>query len=223
ATDGLIRTIAWSFDRPTYALEGFVMYAGAILDWLATRLAVEGGGAGIVREAQQAGSSDGVLLVPAFQGLAAPWWRPEVRAGLIGMTEATSRGHLCHAGLEALCYQIRAVLEGVHRSTGQAIGAVRVDGGPTRSDYLMQMQADILQQPLNVSAFDSMTPYGVALMAGLGAGLWRGVDELRPLVKPSKQIRPDPAARARWDAGYQEWLAASEALLTLYRDKRPSA
>jgi glycerol kinase len=223
ATDGLIRTIAWSLDRPTYALEGFVMYAGAILDWLATRLAIEGGGAGIVREAQAAGTSDGVLLVPAFQGLAAPWWRPEVRAGLIGMTEATSRAHLCHAGLEALCYQIRAVLEGVRRSTGQAIGAVRVDGGPTRSDYLMQMQANILQQALSASAFDSMTPYGVALMAGLGAGLWSGVDELRPLVKPSKQILPDPAASARWDGGYQEWLAASEALLALYRDKRPMA
>lgn len=223
ATGGLIRTIAWSLDRPTYALEGFVMYAGAILDWLATRLGIEGGGAGIVREAQNVRTSDGVLLVPAFQGLAAPWWRPEVRAGLIGMTEATSRAHLCHAGLEALCYQIRAVLEGVRHSTGQAIGAVRVDGGPTRSDYLMQMQADILQQPLSASAFDSMTPYGVALMAGLGAGLWSGVDELRPLVKPSRQILPDAAAGARWDEGYGAWLAASEALLTLYRDKRPGA
>lgn len=223
ATDGLIRTIAWSLDRPTYALEGFVMYAGSILDWLATRLGIEGGGAGIVGEAQQAGISDGVVLVPAFQGLAAPWWRPEVRAGLIGMTEATSRAHLCHAGLEALCYQIRAVLEGVQRSTGQAIGTVRVDGGPTRSNYLMQIQADILQQPLAASGFDSMTPYGVALMAGLGAGLWSGLEDLRPLVKPSRSITPDPGMATRWNRGYEDWLAASEALLTLYRNKLPSA
>jgi glycerol kinase len=223
ATDGLIRTIAWSLDRPIYALEGFVMYAGAILDWLATRLGIAGGGAAVVREAQQAGTSDSVALVPAFQGLAAPWWRPEVRAGLIGMTEATSRSHLCHAGLEALCYQIRAVLEGVRRSTGQAIGAVRVDGGPTRSDYLMQMQADVLQHPLAASAFDSVTPFGAALMAGLGAGLWSGLDDLRPLVKSSKQIAPDPGTASRWDRGYADWLAASEALLALYRNKRPTA
>jgi glycerol kinase len=223
ATDGLIRTIAWSLGRPTYALEGFVMYAGAILDWLATRLGIAGGGAAVVREAQQAGTSDGVALVPAFQGLAAPWWRPEVRAGLIGMTEATSRSHLCHAGLEALCYQIRAVLEGVRRSTGQAIGAVRVDGGPTRSDYLMQMQADVLQHSLAASAFDSVTPFGAALMAGLGAGLWSSLDDLRPLVKPSKQIAPNPGVASRWDRGYADWLAASEALLALYRNKPPTA
>jgi glycerol kinase len=223
ATDGLIRTIAWSLDRPTYALEGFVMYAGAILDWLATRLGIAGGGAAVVREAQQAGTSDGVVLVPAFQGLAAPWWRPEVRAGLIGMTEATTRAHLCHAGIEALCYQIRAVLEGVGRSTGQAVGTVRVDGGPTRSDYLMQMQADLLQRPLAASGFDSMTPYGVALMAGLGAGIWDGLGALRPLVQPSRSILPDRGKAARWNRGYEEWLAASEALLALYRNKRPSA
>ncbi|HWA43557.1 MAG TPA: FGGY family carbohydrate kinase [Hypericibacter adhaerens] len=222
ATDGLIRTIAWSLDRPTYALEGFVMYAGAILDWLATRLGIEGGGAAVVREARQAGLSDGVVLVPAFQGLAAPWWRPEVRAGLIGMTEATTRAHLCHAGLEALCYQIRAVLEGVRRSTGRPIGTVRIDGGPTRSDYLMQMQANMLQQTLAASAFDSMTPFGAALMAGLGAGVWRDLGELRSLVTPSREIAPDPGEAARWDRGYADWRAAAEALLGLY-DRRRTA
>jgi glycerol kinase len=215
----LIRTIAWSLDRPTYALEGFVMYAGAILDWLATRLGIEGGGAAVLREAQTVASSDGVVLVPAFQGLAAPWWRPEVRAGLLGMTEATARAHLCQAGAEALCYQIRALLEGVERSTGRAIGNIRVDGGPTRSNYLMQMQADILQHPLNASAFDSVTPYGAALMAGLGAGVWRDPGELKPLIQPSTRVLPDPAAKVRWDHGYREWLAVSEALLALYRNK----
>jgi glycerol kinase len=223
ATDGLIRTIAWSLDRPTYALEGFVMYAGAILDWLATRLGIEGGGAAVLREAQKVAGSDGVLLVPAFQGLAAPWWRPEVRAGLIGMTEATTRAHLCQAGAEALCYQIRTLLEGVERSTGQAIGTIKVDGGPTRSDYLMQMQSDILQHSLSASAFDSVTPYGAALMAGLGAGIWRDPAALKPLLPSTRRIAPDPDTKTRWDRGYEDWLAASEALLVLYRNKQPSA
>jgi glycerol kinase len=86
----------------------------------------------------------------------------------------------------------------------------------------MQMQADMLQHPLAVSAFDAVTPYGAALMAGLGAGLWSGLDDLRPLVKPSKQILPDAGAGSRWEHGYADWLAASEALLALYRGKSPS-
>ena len=86
-----LRTVAWHLDEPCYALEGFVMYAGAILEWLATRLSIPGGGIGVVEQAQQAGSSGGVILVPAFQGLAGPWWRPDARAALLGMTEINHR------------------------------------------------------------------------------------------------------------------------------------
>ena len=111
AADGLLRTVAWHLDEPCYALEGFVMYAGAILEWLAARLSISGGGIGVVERAQQAGSSGGVILVPAFQGLAGPWWRPDARAALVGMTESTSVGHICHAGLEAICFQVRTLLE----------------------------------------------------------------------------------------------------------------
>lgn len=221
--DGLLRTIAWALDRPAYALEGFVMYAGAILDWLGTRLSIAGGGPAVARQAERAGSSEGVVLVPAFQGLAAPWWNPDVRAGLIGMTEATAPGHLCHAGLEALCYQIRALADAVERATGGRIEAIKVDGGPTRSDYLMQLQADILQRPLAVAALDSMTPYGAALMAGLGAGLWGSLDDLARLVRPAKTVHPNPDAAERWKRGYKDWMAAAEALLAFYGRKRQSS
>ncbi|MFZ5790995.1 MAG: FGGY-family carbohydrate kinase [Pseudomonadota bacterium] len=223
AGDGLLRTIAWKLDRPTYAVEGFVMYAGAILDWLASRLAVVGGGPAVARQAEQAGTSDGVVLVPAFQGLAAPWWNPEVRAGLLGMTEATTSGNLCHAALEALCYQIRALLGAVERATGREIETIKVDGGPTRSDYLMQLQADILQRPLAISAFDSMTPYGAALMAGLGAGLWSRLGELERLVTPARTVRPDPTTACHWEKGYKDWFAAAEALLAYYGGRHRSS
>lgn len=215
ADDGLIRTIAWQLDRPCYALEGFIMYAGAIFDWLASRLGLPGGGREVARRAEQAGSSGGVVLVPAFQGLAGPWWRPDAKAALFGMSEATEAGHICHAGLEALCYQVRVLLETIERATGGRVATVRVDGGPTRSAYLMQMQADTLQRPIAISGFDSMTPYGAALMAGLGAGLWSGIDELRRIAAGRQTVAPKPDAAAMWDDRYRDWLAATDAVIAM--------
>ena len=213
--DGLLRTVAWQLDEPCYALEGFVMYAGAILEWLSARLSVPGGGSAIVEQARQVGSSGGAILVPAFQGLAGPWWRPDARAALLGLTESTTTGHICHAGLEAICFQLRVLLDSIAQSTGRKIERLRVDGGPTRSPYLMQLQADILQLPLAVSAFDSVTPYGAALMAGLGAGLWPGLDHLRAAMPVPTLVTPDPGKAEHWTAAYRAWRTMTEAILNL--------
>ena len=212
--EGLLRTIAWRLDQPCYALEGFVMSAGAALEWLAARLAIPGGGIGVVEQAQRAGASGGAILVPAFQGLAAPWWRPDARAALLGMTEATSAAHICHAALEAIGFQVRAALELIATS-GRTIRALEVDGGPTASAYLMQLQADILQLPLAVAAFDSVTPYGAALMAGLGARLWKSLDEIRAVIQPPRVVRPDPARAAHWNDAYRLWRDATDSILAL--------
>lgn len=222
AGEGLLRTIAWHRDEPCYALEGFVMSAGAALEWLASRLSIPDGGRGVVALAQQAGASGGVILIPAFQGLAGPWWRPDARAALLGMTESTTSGHICHAGLEAICFQVRALLESIAESTGRKIETLRVDGGPTRSAYLMQLQADILQRPLAVSAFDSVSPYGAALMAGLGAGLWTTLDQLRAVLPPPALVAPNPANTATWDRAYRTWRALTDAILALPSDARRS-
>ncbi len=220
AADGLLRTVAWHLDEPCYALEGFVMYAGAALEWLASRLSIPAGGIGVVERAQQAGSSGGVILVPAFQGLAGPWWRPDARAALLGMTESTTVGHICHAGLEAICFQVRTLLESIANSTGRPIELLRVDGGPTRSPYLMQLQADVLQRPLAVAAFDSVTPYGAALMAGLGAGLWNTLADLRATMPPPKLVTPDPAKAANWNTAYNAWRTTTDAILNLSSAER---
>jgi glycerol kinase len=214
--EGLLRTIAWQLERPCYALEGFVMAAGAALEWLASRLTIAGGSIAVVERARQAGTSGGVILVPAFQGLAAPWWRPDARAALLGMTEATASGHICHAGLEAICFQVRATLELIAAS-GRIVEALKVDGGPTNSAYLMQLQADVLQLPLAVAAFDSVTPYGAALMAGLGAGIWKSLDEVRAVIQPPRVVRPDPARAADWTDAYRIWRGATDAILALDR------
>jgi len=214
--DGLIRTVAWHLDAPCYAIEGFVMSCGAMLEWLAARLAIADGGRGVAALAATAGGSDGVAIVPAFQGLAAPWWRPDARGAMLGLSEATSVGQICHAALEAICFQVRAVLESIARLGGGAADLLHVDGGPTRSTRLMQLQADILQRPLAVSAFDSVTPYGAALMAGLGAGIWKDQEELRRIMPAPSVIEPDGGAAGRWDEAHGRWRKAVDAVLALH-------
>lgn len=212
AGDGLIRTVAWQLDRPCYALEGFVMYAGAMLEWLAARFGIADGGRGVAARAEWARGSGGVIVVPAFQGLAAPWWRPDARAAILGLSEATSVDEICHAGLEAICFQLRAVMESVAR-LGVGPDMLRVDGGPTRSAYLMQLQADILQRPLAVSAFDSATAYGAALMAGLGAGVWHDLGQLQAVMPAPNVVQPDPTHAGRWDEAYRTWRGAIATVL----------
>jgi len=204
---GIIRTLAWDLDRPCYAFEGFVMYAGKILDWLSSRLAVEGGASGVAQTAERVGASEGVVLVPAFQGLASPWWRPDVRAAILGMSEASTVGHIAHAGLEAVCHQVRAVLEPVRKALGESVPEIRIDGGLTRSAYFSQLQADALQLPLHRCGSGSVAALGAALMAGLGAGVWRSLEELKGMIPGTETIRPDPAAAPRLDEAYAEWLA----------------
>ncbi len=213
--DGLLRTVAWRLEEPSYALEGFVMAAGSVLDWLAERLSIADGARGVLEQALGAGSSDGVTLIPAFQGLGSPWWRPDARAALLGMTRATSTGHICHAGLESVCFQIRGVLDALAGSGGWQIQALRVDGGLSRSDYLMQLQADILQLPIVHSARESVTGYGAALMAGLGCGIWSGLEQLADLTRPCQTTEPDPVSAAGWDAAYRGWLSTIGTVLAM--------
>jgi len=211
APQGILRTIAWRTDRPTYAYEGFVMYAGKVLEWLGARLAVAGGAVGVAAEAGKARTSAGVTLVPAFQGLASPWWMPEARAALLGLAEATSVGHIAHAGMEAVCFQVRAALETILSDQGVGLPPIRVDGGMTRSRYFTQLQADVLGQALLRSSMDA-TPYGAALMAGLGTGLWRGSAELPAPAGGEERFDPDPAAAAGWNQRYANWKSVLEGL-----------
>jgi len=212
AGDGIIRTIAWQIDRPCYAYEGFVMYAGKILDWLSERLSIEGRGAAVAAEAERAETSAGVLLIPAFQGLASPWWQPDLRAAILGLNEATTKGHIAHAGLEAVCYQIRAVLDRLI-GTGK-LPMVKADGSMSRSKYFTAMQASVLGVPLAVSASDAMTPFGSALMAGLGAGCWNSLDDLRKLPRASETV--EPSAAASYQASYVNWTKAVDVLIAGY-------
>jgi len=203
--EGIIRTIAWQTGTPCYAYEGFVMYAGKIIDWLAARLAISGGAAGTIAAAERASDSDGVLLIPAFQGLAAPWWKPSMRASLLGLSEATSPGNIAQAGLEAVAFQIRAILDSLQSGQHASLSTIKVDGGLTRSGYFLTLQASLLGRSLSPAQSDSVTPFGAALMAGLGAGLWPSIDSLRKFIPQTGRIDPDPRYAQALEGRYREW------------------
>ena len=118
-----------------------------------------------------------------------------------------------HAALEAVCFQVRRVLEAMREDGGTEARALRVDGGPTKSDYLMQLQADVLAQPLRRAAEENVTPLGAALMAGLGRGLWSDPAEIAPLLGPGEEVRPSGRSGQRTEAQYHRWLAAVDAAI----------
>jgi glycerol kinase len=187
---GLLATIAWQLDKPAYALEGFVMYAGAIIDWLLRILDLgsdPGAVAGLAREVMATG---GVTLVPAFQGLGSPWWDAEARASILGLSAGTERAQICRAGLEAICFQTRAVLETMARVSGKAATLVSVDGGMTRSDDIMAMQAAVLNTPLHRAATVHVAALGAALMAG------------------GSPVDDTSYANEPWNERYAQWRAA---------------
>jgi len=211
---GYLQTVAWHLDRPTYALEGFVMSAGAVLDWLADNLGLGRDAAEIAAKAEQAGGSGGAILVPAFQGLASPWWAPNARAALMGMDSSTRGDQICHAALEAVCFQVRRVIEDMQGADVRPSGSVHVDGGLTRSAYLLQMQADILDLTVRRGAVEHLTPYGVGLLAGLGAGLWSDPSSLDSLIHGGSSFTPRPEACPEWEDRYRSWCRAVELSLT---------
>ncbi len=211
---GYLQTVAWHFDRPTYALEGFVMSAGAVLDWLADNLGLGRNAAEIAAKAEQAGDSGGAILVPAFQGLASPWWAPNARAALMGMDSSTRDDQICHAALEAVCFQVRRVLEDMQGAEVRPSGSVHVDGGLTRSAYLLQMQADILGLPVRRGEVEHLTPYGVGLLAGLGAGLWSDPGSLDSLTQGGSSFTPRPETCGDWEIRYRSWCRAVDLCLT---------
>jgi glycerol kinase len=211
---GYLQTVAWSLERPTYALEGFVMSAGAVLDWLVDHLALANSAADVAAKAQSAGTSAGVALVPAFQGLASPWWAPNARAALLGMSSSTGAAEVCHAALESVCFQVRRVLEDMAGADVRPSGTVRTDGGLTRSEYLLQMQADILGMPVQRAEMEHVTPYGAGLLAGLGAGLWSEPSALKALTGSGPVYTAHPRTSADWSERYGAWCRAVDCVLS---------
>ncbi len=207
---GLLTTVAWQLKgdkKLTYALEGGAFICGAAVQWLRDQMGFIQKSSEVEELAKQVASADGVFLVPAFVGLGAPYWDPEARAAIVGMTRGTSRAHLARATLEAMALQNVDILLAMEKDLGRKMGAVRVDGGAVQDDLLMQLQADFLGVPVQRPKQAESTVLGAAFLAGLGAGYWAGLPELRQVWALQKEFTPALEKKKRL-AHVAEWHRA---------------
>ncbi len=207
---GLVTTIAWGLDgRVEYALEGSIFVAGAAIQWLRDGLGLLADAAESDAVARTVEDTGGVYLVPAFVGLGAPYWDERARGALVGLTRGTGRAHLVRAALESIAYQTRDVVECVADDSGLALDALRVDGGASQNDFLMQFQADVLGVPVYRPPSVEVTAFGAAALAGMGVGLWSDRSALERLVEGGRSFEPALDAHRR-DALYAGWKRAVE-------------
>ena len=212
---GLVTTIAAAppdARRTQYALEGSVFVAGALVQWLRDELGIIRTAAETEALARSVPDTGGVYVVPAFTGLGAPWWQPEARGAILGLTRGTGRAHLARAALEALAYQIRDLADAMAADAGGPLSVLNVDGGAAANDFLMQFQADLLGCELRRPANTETTSLGAAFLAGLYTSFWGGTDELRGLREADDVFRRtmDPA---RVDALLAGWHDAVRRVL----------
>jgi glycerol kinase len=207
---GLLTTVAWRIgSETTYCVEGAVFIAGAVVQWMRDGLKAITQSADIEELSNSVQDSNGVYFVPAFVGLGAPYWDPDARGMIIGLTREATLGHVARAALEAISYQTRDVLDVMQRDAGVPLAELRVDGGASRNNSLMQFQSDILGvktcRPLNTET----TALGAAYLAGLAVGFWESREELARQWSLDREFVPKMEARER-DARYLRWVNAVE-------------
>ncbi|MEO5989419.1 MAG: glycerol kinase GlpK [Candidatus Eisenbacteria bacterium] len=211
---GLLTTVACGPQgQAAYALEGSVFVGGAAVQWLRDGLGLVARASETEAIARSVPDSGGVVLVPAFAGLGAPYWRSDVRGALLGLTRGTTRAHLVRATLESMAFQSRDLVEAMARDAGTRVRALQVDGGAVAYDWLMQYQADLLGIPVRRPRVIETTALGAGLLAGLGTGFWHGHRELDAARRLEREFRPkrDAAWRKR---EYDRWQAAVRTLLS---------
>jgi glycerol kinase len=208
--NNLLSTIAWGIDNHVeYALEGSVFNAGAAIQWLRDELGIIQTAHESDIEAEKVPDTGGVYVVPAFTGLGAPYWDMYARGTILGITRGTNRKHIIRATLEAIAYQSRDVLAAMKLDSGIELNQLKVDGGASVSDFLMQFQADILDIPVRRPVIRETTALGAAYMAGLGVGIWTSKDEIARAWSLDKTYLPG-GNKNYFDCLYLKWKKAVE-------------
>ena len=175
----LLTTVAWKIGNETrYAFEGSIFIAGAVVQWLRDSLGVIAKSADVEALAAKVGDSDGVYFVPAFAGLGAPYWNQHARGTIVGLTRGSTTAHIARAALDSIAFQTFEVLQAMEKDSGIDIRELRVDGGATVNNNLMQFQADLLQASVIRPEITETTALGAAYLAGLATGYWKNIDEI---------------------------------------------
>jgi glycerol kinase len=221
---GLLTTVAWQlpdrFERPlSYCLEGSVFVAGAAVQWLRDGLGLIDSPAEVEALAAGVPDTDGVYFVPAFVGLGAPYWEPAARGVIVGLSRGSRSSHLARAALESIAFQARDVVDLMAREGGAAVEVLRVDGGASNNDFLLQFQADILGSRVQRSSIPETSALGAAYLAGLGVDFWSSVDALSDQWHMDKEFFPgmsDEERAARHDA----WRRAVDCSLSWAHPER---
>jgi glycerol kinase len=187
----LITTIAWKVgDKVQYALEGSIFIGGAVVQWLRDGLGIISTSAEVEALAKKVEDNGGVYLVPAFAGLGAPYWNQEARGTIVGLTRGSTSSHIARAALESIAFQTMEVLKAMEADSGTSIQELRVDGGATVNDLLMQIQANVLQAKVVRPQITETTAMGAAYLAGLAVGFWENVDVIQQQWKIEKTFQP---------------------------------
>jgi glycerol kinase len=207
---GLLTTVCYQMGGETiYALEGSIAVTGSAVQWLRDQLGVIASASEIEALANTVPDNGGIYFVPAFSGLFAPYWRSDARGAIVGLSRFNTKAHLARATLEAICFQTRAVLDAMVQDSGVRLEVLKVDGGATVNDTLMQLQADILGVPVVRPVVAETTALGAAYAAGLAVGFWKDLGDLRENWRMDKRWEPRWTADQR-DAAYARWQKAVE-------------
>jgi glycerol kinase len=201
----LLTSVGWSYEHAgqvhqDYVLEGGVFSAGATVQWLRDGLGLISSSAEVEGLARQVPDSGGVMLVPAFAGLGAPYWDPEARAAIVGLTRGSGAAHIARAAVESIAFQVADLVRTMQAKSAYPLLELRVDGGASRNDLLMQFQADLLDIPVVRPRVTETTAMGAAFMAGLAVGFWESEEELEGIWREERRFLPS------LDAGRRELL-----------------
>lgn len=209
--NGLVTTIAWGYrGEICYALEGSVFVAGSAIQWLRDQMKFFKKSSESQQMAQSVKNDSGVIMVPAFVGLGAPYWDDKCRGALFGITRGTTPEDITKATLESLAYQTKDVISAMEQDCSTSIEKLKVDGGAAMNDYLMQFQSDILQCDVTRPASVETTALGAAHLAGLAVGFWKDTDELETSDEGSKTYEP-VMDKEKSDHLYDRWKLAVSA------------
>ena len=191
APEGLVTSVGFSaLGKTYYGFEGNIYSTGATLKWICDQLQLIGKPSEMEALATSVEDNGGVYIVPAFSGLGAPWWQSDVKGAVFGLTFATTKAHFLRAALESIAYQIKDLVDVMARATGGRLKEIAADGGPTKNQFLMQFQADMLDTPVVCTEVDDASALGAVIMNGFARGLWKNFDEVVGFRKVTQTYEP---------------------------------